>query len=256
MPALGELADNGDTRIEDEHSSGGHKCERIAPMSRQRDRQREDKKELARQLGITSSDVDDDLRSHARVCEPSWKVELVVDDIRRGLLQRARPLALHLALFVIDHGGPRLALAQSFAGPPTKKGTVSLTPGSSVGPHKVRSHRPGSFVVVALLPEGAGDDESALHGRLCADPGLQLRRLGDGAAPLALSAPALRTATFEEPHAVDILHGNDVVGGAGRARFCAAVVCTVPAAHRVSTTMKLPLLDKRGRATAHVALRV
>src|SRR4051794_39781284 len=115
-------------------------------MSRKRERSREDKKELARQVGGRAEDVPAELREHARVCTPTLRPTLAVQRQGLGLLRRKGPLSLHLALYLVDRAGVRLVRRQTLTGPPAAE---------EGDEERVRYTRPAHFLLVALLTEGA-----------------------------------------------------------------------------------------------------
>jgi hypothetical protein len=225
-------------------------------MSRKREEKRENKRELARHLGVDASEVPDDLRAHARVTEPSLSLALHGDRVKRGLLTRAGPLAVHAALYVVDGGGPRLARLVSARGK-LGEGAVALADVTQQGDERVRYTRPGSFVLVALLTEGADAAAQAAHVAALSDA-RALRVVVDGAAR-ALSDEAVKRA------AAPVCIAAVVAGASGASAspagaaltFAASALVCVPAAHRVHETVRLPLVDgDRLRATLVVDLRV
>lgn len=224
-------------------------------MSRKREKQRESKRELARQLGVDPDEVPEELRSHARVSEPSLKCALTVTRARRGFLRRARPLALHVALFVVDAAGARLARLQSLRGLATSvPGPVELTPALERGEDKVRYTRPGHFLLVALVVEGAEEAENVAHATALADVARLRVDPGDGPrAPGKLPAAHLET-----PSAARLFVDDTALPAGAAFTFVASAVRSVPAVHRVHETVELSLAsaDSAFAATLAVDLRV
>jgi hypothetical protein len=226
-------------------------------MSRKREKQRESKAELARQLGDATNDVDaDDLRARPRVCEPRLKASLSIARADRGLFSALRgkegPLHLSLVLFVVDAAGARLARAQRLRGPVgASKGDVALTVSADDGPEKVRYSRPGSFVLLALLTEG---DADATGSAAALESGAVRVVVEDVAR--AVSDTAL--VRLPAPRGAHFVVGDTVLASGATVRFSAGAVAAVPAAHRVSDDFALPLNSADGKlqATLTVSLRV
>lgn len=220
-------------------------------MSRKREKQRESKRELARQLGVDPDEVPEELRSHARVSEPSLTSALTVTRARRGLLRRARPLALHVALYVVDASGARLARLQSLRGlAKSVPGTVDLSSAIERGEDKVRYTRPGHFLVVALVVEGAQEAENVAHAAALADVARLRVDPGDGA-----RAPAkLPAARLETPSAARLFVDDTPLPAGAELTFVAGAVRTVPAVHRVHETVELPLASADGTFAATLTL--
>lgn len=227
-------------------------------MSRKREKQRESRRELARQLGVPADDVPEELRSHARVCEPEVALTVEVVTARRGLLARALPLDVHAALFVVDAAGIRHVRSQHLRGR-GGPGDVVLAPVSAArGEVKVRYHRPGHFFLVVLVTEGASDAEARDHAGSLTDPTRLLLELPSGRGTLReVTSPALERPTRAELALADAGVGRRFPEGIAL-RFSAAAALRVPAAHRVQETLELPLLSRDGRfeARARVALRL
>jgi hypothetical protein len=226
-------------------------------MSRKREQQRESRKELARQMGVHVDEVDDTLRAHARVTEPTLDATLTVHEAKRGWFKKAEPLALHVVLHIVDGSGSRVARAESFRGVAERvPGDVVLTAGEVRGPDKLRYTRPGHFVVTALLTEGALDDAASRHAAALVDPRVQIVAGGE---TCALTSRVLAGARFEQPQlARFLLDGRVVVDKVleTTVRFVAGSTLTIPAVHRVQETVALTLIDEGFRATLALALRL
>lgn len=220
-------------------------------MSRKREKQRESKRELARQLGVDPDEVPEELRSHARVSEPEMKARLTVRRAKRGLFRRARRLALHVALFVVDAAGPRLARFLSLRGA-TKSvpGDVALTIAEDRGEEKVRYTRPGHFLILALVVEGGDDDEDIAHASALADVARLRVDVGDGPQPLG----RLGAARLERPAGARLFIDDKPVPEGADLTFHAAAARSVAAAHRVHETIELPLASVDGALEATLAL--
>ena len=136
-------------------------------MSRKREQQREQKKELARQLGVHGSDVPQNLLQNERVTEPRISTPVfVVDELARGFFQKKLPASLRWALWVKDANGARL-VGQAVHDVVLARGPVKLGEGSEVMQSEVRYRRPGSFFVGAVVVEGGSvaslDDVPRFH---------------------------------------------------------------------------------------------
>jgi hypothetical protein len=218
-------------------------------MSRKREAQRHEKKVLAAQLGVRPDEVPDTLRANPRASEPEVQPSLEVLGVRRGLFVRPGPIALHLALFVVDKTGARCVRHGLWACAP-QPGPVALALLTAPDDETIRYQRPGVFVLVALLTEGANDTERAAHSAAVARSDLGVV-IGD--ALHSLLDPALLQQT--EPAAAAL-----VVAGApvSAAREVAAAVVALPAAHREKTTLELELHAATGKlgARLRVTLRV
>lgn len=128
-------------------------------MSRKREQQRENKKELARQLGVSGKVVPQNLLDNERVTEPQLKPSLVILEVKRGFFQKAQPGLLIWRLYVKDPTGARLVGACR-ARVVLDKGAVALDDVSGALDDEVRYRRPGAFVVAACLVEGASFDDA------------------------------------------------------------------------------------------------
>ncbi len=133
-------------------------------MSRKREAQREDKKELARQMGVRGREVPQKLIEHERVTEPRVAITVVVEHWPTGLLHKLpglkpKPRALHLdvGLWCVSRGEARLV--RSVSGPVTAAGLGVVAVNAAVadqGHDVVRYKRPGSFVLLVSIGEGDG----------------------------------------------------------------------------------------------------
>src|SRR5262245_20993395 len=109
-------------------------------MSRERERQRKKRDELARQLGVGRAQADEQkhLQENERVTRPA--VRLVARAPAGGLLRRPldREEPLVLALFLVEAKGARMVKA------------VPLVDGERHELGKVVYHRPAHFLVVVI----------------------------------------------------------------------------------------------------------
>jgi hypothetical protein len=214
---------------------------------------------MARQLGVDADAVPDELRSHARVSEPLLEARLAVDRARRGLFQRARPLSIHVLLAIVDASGPRLARLCSWSAT-ARRGEVALTLLAQEGEERVRYTRPAHFLVVALATEGAAPENDERH-RVALAAVAQLRIAVPPSAGEAKTIDALGRgglAALEAPAAVRLFTGAEPLVDEAALTFVAAAVQSVPAVHRVKTTLALPLAsaDARLRATLLIDARL
>ncbi|MDP2340055.1 MAG: hypothetical protein Q8O67_03790 [Deltaproteobacteria bacterium] len=223
-------------------------------MSRKRDKQRGNRKELARQIGVKGSEVPDALLANERVTQPDLKLSLVVQQAKRGWFKGAQPLAVHAVLFVVDAGGARLARLVSARGLIKKTGDVALTIAETRGDDVIRYRRPGHFVVVALLTEGPDDALAHKHAAALADV-KTLRVVVDGK---TLGPGDSSLSRIDQPRAVTLEHANAAIVDVTDAQFFAASTMGIPAAHRVQEIVELPLITVDGalKATLSVALRL
>ncbi|HEY1098173.1 MAG TPA: hypothetical protein VGF99_04565, partial [Myxococcota bacterium] len=164
-------------------------------MSRKREQQRETRKEVARQLGVKGNDVPDQILDNERVTEPELSARLDIDVAKRGLFKAPGVLDVHVALFVVDNRGARLARTVSLQGASGRAPCAAvLTTTSKKQDDVVRYRRPGHFVVVALVTESAAPAADAAHAAALLDERLQI--VVDGVArarddrALAKQAPA------------------------------------------------------------------
>ena len=234
-------------------------------MSRKREKQRGDRRELARQLDVDADDVPDDLLAHGRVSEPELEPALTKLDVKRGLFKKAKDLHVDVALYVVDGSGTRLARHGRFHAPPHKdsdtgpivltllalpapptSSTSSSTSSTSALPAaegKVRYTRPGHFVVVAVVSEGSVDGGAATSALLAEPAGVRVDL--DGA----------ERAIAELRH-VHVARGARVVGAGDGASFVAGGVVALAAVHRVQTVIDVPLSGDRIAATMSLKLRL
>jgi hypothetical protein len=217
-------------------------------MSRKREQQRENRRALARQLGVHGKDVPTKLLDNERVTEPELKVTgLQVHEVKRGFFEKAPPATLHVALFVVDGAGVRCCRRVAFE-TTLAKGAATLAAQALDDDFDdvVRYRRPGRFVFVAALVEGGTHEARAALGAHLVDDDVGL--LVDGA-PAGLDDDAV--ARLTRPRTV----GLGIFAGAGFAREAAAVV-SVDVVDRVRTTLPLPLDSADGRLRAAVAVDV
>lgn len=123
-------------------------------MSRKREQERENKKELARQLGVSGKVVPQRLLDHERVTEPRvTSPQLVVSEVQRGLFQKRLPASLRWVVWVKDGAGARF-VGDGVYDVVLAKGDVALPAGTVRLADEVRYRRPGSFFVGAVVGEG------------------------------------------------------------------------------------------------------
>ncbi len=233
----------------------GRRCIVVA-MSRKREKAKESKRELARQLGVPVDEVPDTLREHARVSAPTLRPTLHVVQDGRGLLRRAGPVAVHLALYLVDSSGARSVRRQTLAGAPPKKipgdAVLSLVTGSDEAT-RVTYARPAHFLLVALVTEGATDEERLAHGDAVADAsGLRIRVGSDSYAPGATAFAADR---FERPHVVELHRGAGQSPIAGAVRAAAAIL-SLPGVHRAKERVDLDARSPDGKLVVRLSVDV
>lgn len=179
-------------------------------MSRKREVQREKRKEMARQLGVATGEVEEHraLQENARVCRPVLRVlgRAPAGGLLGRLFSRAEPLVL--ALYLVDGQGAHLLYSGAL-----EKGEVRL--------EKLTYHRPARFVLVACTVRQPGDVVAALP---------QASLHVDG---MPLTAPALASEDWEHPRAVQLSGLAGATRGAvvcvrGIARACERAVLPLP----------------------------
>jgi len=230
--------------------AGAGRRDSVGVVSRKREQQRENKKELARQLGVAGRDVPTNLLENERVTEPSLGLALVVDRWPKGgllsLFGVGRPgrrsLQVHALLWCVSAHRPRLVRSLVGHADVDAAGTteVVIDERSDHGHAVVRYKRPGFFVLLAAVSEGRpGPAAVADHTWL--------------ASRLALTLPTGPVAiedlgTTKSPTAV----ATDIVGAWG------ALVVAKPAADRVKETVPLKFAAPDGavEATLRVSLRL
>jgi hypothetical protein len=218
----------------------------VGDVSRKREQQRENKKELARQLGVAGRAVPPNLLENERVTEPTLGLGLVVDSWSGGgLLARfgigrpaARRLQLHALLWCVSAHRARLVRSILAHADVDGAGTAAVVVDASSdhGHDVVRYKRPGFFVLLAAVSEGrdgpaAVADQTWLATRLTFT-------LPSG--PVAVED----LGATKSPTAV----ATDIAGGWG------ALVVAKPAADRVKETLPLPFTSTDGAVA--VKLRV
>ena len=217
-------------------------------MSRKREQQRENRRTLARQLGVHGKDVPEKLLDNERVTEPELKVaSLVVHEAKRGFFEATAPTTVHVALFVVDAAGVRCCRRAAFS-TTLQKGTATLAPVDFDGDFDdvVRYRRPGRFVVLAALVEGGLDEARRAVGERCSAADATV--VVDGTT-VALDGEVV--ARSAEPRAV----GLAAFAGAGFVHAAAAMVA-VDAVDRVRRTLALPLSSGSGKRSATLTLDV
>jgi hypothetical protein len=218
-------------------------------MSRKREQQRENRRTLARQLGVHGKDVPSKLLDNERATEPELKLtSLVVDEVKRGFFEKAVPAMAHVALFVVDASGVRCCRRASVS-TTLSKGAAALSPIALDDDFDdvVRYRRPGRFIVLGALVEGGtADARAALGARWVDDDDAVV--VVDGAT-VALDSDAV--ARVQTPRAVALADP----AGAGFAHAAAAIV-TVDVVDRVRATLALPLSSSDGKWKTTLTLDV
>jgi len=147
-------------------------------MSRKREQQRDNKRTLARQMGVSGREVPQELIDNERVTEPTIAVRATLEHrASTGLLSRLlhRPapserLDVHVCLWCC--GSKQVRLVRSLSGHAmlTEPGPVTLygVVASDHGFDVVSYRRPGFFVVTSLITVGRSPldvdiDRQALH---------------------------------------------------------------------------------------------
>lgn len=217
-------------------------------MSRKREQQRENRRTLARQLGVHGKDVPVNLLDNERVTEPELKVaSLVVHEAKRGFFEKTLPATLHAALFVVDAGGVRCCRRAAWS-TTLHKGTATLLPVALDDDcdDVVRYRRPGRFVVLAALVEGGSDEARGAVGERCAAEDVAV--VVDGST-FALDDDVIARTTTPRP--VDLAF----VAGAGFLQAASALVA-IDVVDRVRTTLALPLSTADGKRRTTLTLDV
>ena len=189
----------------------------------------------------------DEIIDKERVTEPELSVRLEIDVAKRGMFKSPGTIDVHLVLLVVDNRGARVARRLSLRGNGRAGCAAVLSTTTPKQTEVVRYRRPGHFVVIALVTEGASDASDALHAAALLDDKLQIvvdgvaRARGDRGLDSVGPAPAsLR------------LGGVDVL--AGDALFAGAAVVGIAAVHRVNDTVVLPIGSGDGRFEARLAV--
>jgi len=219
-------------------------------VSRKRAQKREDKKEMARQLGVAGREVPTNLLENERVTEPSVDVGAAIGAWPGGLLGRlgigapsSRELQVHALLWCVSAHRARLVRSLRLTATATGGGPLRLEPraSSSHGHDVVRYKRPGSFVLLVALGEGRGDAAAVVD----ADHLASRDAFDVGGASRSIVDLAQVTTPTTVPLAIAGLWG--------------AFVVARPAADRVKEQLALPPLsspDGKAKATLTVNLRL
>lgn len=215
-------------------------------MSRKREQLRENKRELARQLGVSGKEVPSALIENERVTEPRLLLSTVsASVVKRGFLQKAQKTSLAVALYVVDRSGARLVRTVCGHATVAKVGSVVVEDVVSVvrdGDDVVRYRRPGHFVIVAVAAEGAGINLDAFDG----DDDFAFTAAGARVDVGSAEAGKLTT-----PVSVGV---TGVV--TGEAVWQAAAVVAIAVVDRVKTTLQIPLRSDDGRFVGALAVDV
>ncbi len=220
-------------------------------MSRKRDKQRESRRELARQIDVEDADVPGDLLARGRVCEPEVAATLSLKAVRRGFLRRPGTAAAAVALYVVDSGGARLARLFLLSAPSAKApAEIALRGGPVRGEEKVRYTRPGRFVAVAVVAEVADADafRVAVDGLGDAERvHISVDDAGEARPVAAVSADR----ALETPRRCSVRLGEAVTP-----ETSAGAVVVIPASHRVQRRVEMPLAAADGHLEARLLLDV
>jgi len=222
-------------------------------MSRKREQLRENKRELARQLGVSGKEVPSALIENERVTEPRLLLStLSVGVVKRGFLQKPQKTSLAVALYVVDRSGARKVRTVCGHATVAKVGSVAVEGVVSVvrdGDEVVRYRRPGHFVVVAVAAEGAAVNVDAFDSDAFA--------LVVGGGTVAIGSAEVGKLTV--PASAGVAAGVAAGGAAvftGEAVWRAAAVVAVAVVDRVKTTLQLPLHSDDGRFVATLSVDV
>lgn len=230
-------------------------------MSRKREKTKEQKAELARQLGVKARELDaigDTLRAQERVCSPTMKASLTVTKAGLGLLRRRGTLTLHLALYLVDKSGVRLVRQQLLTGTAAKfPGPALLTFGAAAEhEERIRYSRPAHFLLVVILTEGGSEAEARAHSDALKEiTRLSLELSFDNAVRrLTLGDKAFAAERLEAPHAARVSLDDTPIA----APSLAASVLSLPGVHRSKEQVEIELRspDERLCATASIDLRL
>jgi hypothetical protein len=196
-------------------------------MSRKREQQRESKRELARQLGVSGKDVPTNLIENERVTEPRLQLSTLTATVaKRGFFEKPKPLSLAVALFCVDARGARVVRRVSGVVVVDQAGSYEVKDVKGEGDDVVRYRRPGHFVVVVVAGGSIEDDCVVVHGGV---------RVGVGSVEVGRGKAA----------------ESVVVAGA-----LAASLVSIDVVDRVKTTLALPLVSPDGRFAATLAIDV
>jgi hypothetical protein len=219
-------------------------------VSRKRAQQRENKKELARQLGVAGRAVPQNLLENERVTEPELDVSGAVTAWPGGILGRlglgapsSRELQLHALLWCVSAHRARLVRSLRLAATVTGAGPIAFTrqAASSHDHDVVRYKRPGFFVLLVGLSEGRGEAGAVVD----AEHLTHRDALDVGGGPRSLVDLAGVTTPTAVPLTIAGLWGGLVVARA--------------AADRVKEQLALPPLaspDGKAKVTLTVNLRL
>lgn len=218
-------------------------------MSRKREQQRENKKELARQLGVAGRAVPQNLLDNERVTEPRLDLTAAITAWPGGLLGRlglgaptSRPLQAHALLWCVSAHRARLVRSLRLAATVTGTGSVSLERrAASTHDHDVvRYKRPGFFVLLVALSEARSEADAVVDAdHLAHTDAVEV----DGAKRPLVELAALTTAATVPLSVAGLWRG---------------VVVARAAADRVKEQIALPMTspDGKAKATLTVTMRL
>jgi hypothetical protein len=223
-------------------------------MSRKREQQRDNKRTLARQMGVSGREVPQELIDNERVTEPSIAVRTTLEHrATPGLLSRlfnrsveSERLDVHVCLWCCSSKQVRLVRSISGHAMLTEPGPVTLyaVVADDHGFDVVRYRRPGFFVVTSLITVGRSPldvdiDRQALHAAS------QVTVAGEPAPRSLLTMADATTAT------------PVIVAGLSTSAPQATVLARA-AADRVKETLTLPVSSRDGqlRLTVSIDLRL
>ena len=224
-------------------------------MSRKREAQRDSKRTLARQMGVSGREVPQELIDNERVTEPTIAVGATLEHrASTGLLARLlhRPVVperidVHVCLWCCSSKQVRLVRSIAAHGVVSDPGPIILHARDDDHGHAVvRYRRPGFFVVTALVTigrsqDGADADDRALqaadHVGLAGADAVSLLSVGSSTTPVPITVAGLSTAPSTPP-----------------LRLQQAMLVARAAADRVKGTVSLPLTSADGQCQLRLAI--
>ena len=224
-------------------------------MSRKREEQRDNKRTLARQMGVSGREVPRELIDNERVTEPTLAVRATLEHRASGgllarLLHRSTGpdrLDVHLCLWCCSSKQVRLVRSIAAHGVVSDPGPITLQARDDDHGHAVvRYRRPGFFVVTALVTigrsqDGADADDRALraadHVGLAGADAVSLLSVASSTTPVPITVAGLSTAPSTPP-----------------LRLQQAMLVARAAADRVKEPVSLPLTSADGHCQLRLAI--